>query len=255
MASEPAGEPLSAVEKVVRVLDALPTERRVSSIRQVAGLSLSTTHRILAELIAVGWVRQDPDRGYVPDSGLLSLAGRLLTDVGHPERVRRALQQLADASGLTVHLGVRQGDQAVYTEKLDGPGAYRLRSYIGQAVHLHSTALGKAVLAGLDETEVDAIAGRTGLPALTSATITTPSRLREALDQVRNQGWAYDAGENEEHTRCLGVAVRDNRGVPVAGVSVAGLAHDLGPERAVDLVELVDGAAREVSRAFGAVVG
>ncbi|MFC0526651.1 IclR family transcriptional regulator [Phytohabitans kaempferiae] len=245
-------EPPSAVEKVLLVLDAVTTERRLSDICRATGLPLSTAHRILNELVAAGWVRQDHDRGYAPHTRLLGLAGRLINKGGHAELVRHAIQRLNEITGYTIHLGVRQGDQVLYTEKLDGQRAYQMRSYIGQAVHLHSTGMGKAILACLPEPEVTAIAARTGLPAMTPATITDPAGLMAHLAQIRARGWAWDDGENEQHTRCIAAAVLDDGGVPVAGISISGLEYDLSLDRAAEFAAPLLDAAEEIGRAFGA---
>ncbi|MFN3602964.1 MAG: IclR family transcriptional regulator, partial [Dietzia sp.] len=139
----------NAIGKVAAVVEALTDESSTSGIARRTGLPSSTVHRILQDLVAVGWAREDGNRGYLLGARLLALAGRA-TD--HTSLVRAAhptLQELSDRTGHAVHFAVRTGDEAVYVDKIEGSRAYQMRSRVGLAIPLHCTAIGKAVLAAL----------------------------------------------------------------------------------------------------------
>lgn len=250
---EPAGgRGLSAIGKTVAVLEALIECRRLSAIARETGLPISTTHRVLQELVSLGWVGEDEDRDYLPGPRLLALAGRASDDSDIARTGRPALRRLCERTGYTVHFAVRHGDEAVYVDKLDGRRAYRMRSRVGLSLPLHSTAIGKAVLAYLPDEDVRAIAGRTGLPRRTPNTITEVSALLRHLDQVRRERFACDDEENELHTRCVGAVVVDHRDVPVGAVSLSSLAFDLDRRQVRRFAPLVIRTAEEVSAALGA---
>lgn len=242
----------SAIAKVVAVAEALTEHRRLSRIAQVTGLPISTVHRILQELVSQGWVREGEERDYVLGPGLLRLAGRAADDSDLARAARPALRSLGEGSGYTVHFGVRQGDEAVYVDKLEGRGAYGMRSRVGATLCLHSTAIGKAILAALPDEEVRVIAQRTGLPRRMPRTLTTTDALLANLATVRARSWALDDEENATRVRCIGAVVVDHRGEPIGAVSVSGLSVDLGRVQVARLAPMVVRTAREVSAALGA---
>lgn len=243
---------LSAIGKVVAVAEALTEHRRLSLIAQVTGLPVSTVHRILQELVAQGWVREGEEHGYTLGPGLLRLAGRAADDSDLARVARPALRSLCEQSGYTVHFGVRQGDEAVYLDKLEGRGAYGMRSRIGGTLPLHCTAIGKAILAALPDEDVREIARRTGLPRRMPRTLTSAEALLAHLATIRARGWAFDDEENATRVRCVGAVVVDHRGEPIGAVSVSGLSVDLARVHVARLAPMVMQTARAVSSALGA---
>lgn len=245
---------MSAIEKVVAVTESLAQRHRLSEIARQRGLPTSTVHRILQELVALGWVREDEDGEYRLGARLLSLVQR---STDHSEVVRVAqpmLRALCERTSHTVHLALRHGDEAVYVDKLDGRRSYHMRSRVGLSLSLHSTAIGKALLAGLPDEEVGMIAARTGLPRKTERTITEVSALLAHLATVRRRGFSIDAEENEPHTRCIGAAVVDHSGVPIGGLSLSSLVFDLDAGQVCRFAPLVVSAARDVSAALGSTL-
>ena len=241
-----------AIAKVVLVVEALALEHRLTGIARRTGLPASTVHRVLRELTSLGWVRESDEHDYDLGARLLSLVSRVTDESDVVRAARPILQDLCERTGRTIHLGLREGDRAVYVEKLDGRQTYQMRSRIGLPIPLHSTAIGKALLAQLSDGEIRAIAERTGLPAYTARTITDVARLLTKLRQVRALGFAVDDEENEVHTRCIGAVVFDHRGVPVGGLSLSSLAFDLDADHVRQYAPLVVKAARDVSAALGA---
>jgi IclR family acetate operon transcriptional repressor len=242
---------LTAIAKTVAVLEALEGGRRLSDVATATGLHTSTVHRILQELVTLGWVREDEDRRYSLGGGLLALAGRAGEDSDLARAGRPALRALCDRTAHTVHFGVRHGDEAVYVDKLDGRRSYHMRSRVGAAFALHSTAIGKAVLAALPEEDVRALIARTGLPQRTVHTVGTIEALLADLAATRDRGWALDDEENELHTRCVAAVVNDHRGVPIGAVSLSALVFDMPRERTLRLAPMVVDTARAVSEALG----
>jgi IclR family transcriptional regulator, acetate operon repressor len=240
-----------AVAKVVRVVEALTEHSGISEISRRTRLPTSTVHRIIQELVALGWVRGDGDHGYLPGVGLLTVAARAQSEAGVTTIVTPVLQGLGDATTHTIHFALRHGDQAVYLAKIEGRRAYEMRSRVGLAIPLHCTGIGKAVLSALPEAEVRAILQRAGMPARTPRTITDPDTLLRHLRLVARRGYALDDEENEEHTGCIAAVVRDNRGVPIGGISMSAMAFEIDQKRIQQHAPLVMAAAREISHALG----
>jgi IclR family transcriptional regulator, acetate operon repressor len=255
MSDEPATgrqAPPSAITKVVAVVEALAHEHGISQVARRTGMATSTVHRILQELVDLGWVRVDDEHEYLLGARLLSLAGQAvdgptLARIAHP-----ILRQLSeDSGGHATHFAVRSGHEAVYVDKVEGRRAYQMRSRVGLGIPLHTTAIGKALLATLPEGEVRAILARTGMPTMTPRTITDIDGMLGHLEAVRRQGYAMDSEENEAHIRCVGAAVTDHRGTPIGGISVSGLAFEMDQMRIERLAELVKRAAGDLTRELG----
>jgi IclR family acetate operon transcriptional repressor len=246
-----SGRTPNAIGKVAAVVSALTEERTTSGIARRTGLPSSTVHRILQDLVAVGWAREDGSRGYLLGARLLAIAGRAtdqasLVRVAHP-----TLQELSDRTGHAVHFAVRTGDEAVYVDKIEGSRAYQMRSRVGLAIPLHCTAIGKALLAALPEAEVRAVLTRAGMPPRTTHTITSADAMVGHLEMVRERGYSLDDEENELSTRCIGAAVRDNSGAAIGGVSLSMLAFELEPDRVRPLASLVVQTAARITSDLG----
>ena len=124
-------------------------------------------------------------------------------------------------------------------------------SALGRRGFMHSTSVGKAILAFLPDSQVAGIIDAHGLRALTPNTITDRGELQKELNRVRKLGYAIDDIENEESIRCVGAPIFDHTGNPVAAMSLSGPAFRLTRQRIQELVEPLTSAADEISRRLG----
>jgi IclR family acetate operon transcriptional repressor len=240
-----------AADKSFDVLEALVEHRRLADIARATALPKATVHRILQVMVERGLAQPTGDGGYVCGPRMVALAGRVLGAVDLVGRVQPALEALRARTGHTVHLALRAGDEAVYVAKLDAGKPYQLASRVGMSLHLHSTSIGKAILAALSDAEVTAVAGRTGLPPRTPHTITALPDLLAEVERTRRRGWAEDHEENEPGVAACGAAVRDHTGAVIGGISAVALTHDLDGGYAGLGPQVVEAAAA-VSVALGA---
>ena len=189
-------------------------------------------HRILRELVDLGWARDDGERGYLLGARLLSLAGQAsnrntLSRIAHP-----ILRDLGARTGHTVHFALLSGDEAVYIDKIEGRGSYHMRSRIGLAIPLHCTAIGKAILAAMSDEELRATLDRTGTERRTEHTITDRAAAgRSTSPTCARAATPSTTRRTSSHTRCIGTVVIDHRGLPLGGISLSALAFDLDRER------------------------
>jgi DNA-binding IclR family transcriptional regulator len=139
----------------------------------------------------------------------------------------------------------------VYVIRTDSSKPYRMRSRVGLAIPLHSTGMGKAVMAFWPDDRVDAYAARTGLPARTDLTITDLGQLRDALADVRATGYALDLGENEPGTVCVSAPIYDHTGEVSHGLSVSSIALEHPGRSIEELAPQAIAAANEISRSLG----
>jgi DNA-binding IclR family transcriptional regulator len=245
---------VKAVERTLSVLEALGRPRPLAEIAELSGLPKPTVHRILQVLVARGFARDGDDGVYAAGPRVLALAGETLADLDVAGTARPLLTTLQRTVGGTVHLALRNGDEAVYVEKIDGGEPYRMASRIGLPLRLHSTGIGKAILAYLPEPELDDVLTRIPLEARTASTLVTAPKLRAELARVRERGYAIDDEENEAGVRCVAAPLFDHRGRVAGGLSVSSLVYVLSPDDATRIAPEVVRTAGQLSELLGARV-
>jgi IclR family acetate operon transcriptional repressor len=120
---------------------------------------------------------------------------------------RPHLARLVDDLGETANLASLDGDQLVYISQVPSRHSMRMFTEVGRRVLPHCTGVGKALLSTLPDEQVRAILARTGMPAQTDRTVTSPDRLVAELAVIRRRGYAIDDGEQEAGVRCVAAAV------------------------------------------------
>jgi len=239
---------VQSVERALDVLEALAEHGGEASLSDIAartGLPYGTIHRLLRTLLTRGYVRQESDRRYALGGGLVRLGGVAESMVG--VWAQPYLTQMVQLSGETANLAVLEGDFVVYVAQVPSPRRLRMFAEVGRRVLPHSTAVGKALLAGRADGEALTLLERTGMPRRTPNTITEGRAMLAELDRVRDRGYAMDLGEEELGVHCLAVPVRDGERV-VAALSVSGPADRID---AWDRDKLAGGM-RKIADAFGA---
>ena len=183
----------------------------------------TTVHRILYSLEKLGYVEKADVRAHYR-------LGPKFFELTEPAVYFRRLQSLAKAVMVdllvryseTVNLGVLDTGQVAYIEVLESPSALRIAANPGDRNPVHSTALGKVILAFLPQEEVEPILNRHPLIRMTPKTITQKAHFLEHLASVREQGVAFDLAENVEGVVCVAAPIFDHHGRVVAGVSLSG---------------------------------
>nr|WP_017625189.1 IclR family transcriptional regulator [Nocardiopsis chromatogenes] len=219
-------------------------EISLSQLADSSGLPLPTIHRIIRTLVDNGYVRQLPSRRYALGPRLIGLgesASRMLGTWARPH-----LAQLVEELGETANLAMLDGDKVVYVAQVPSPHAMRMFTEVGRRVLPHSAGVGKALLAQLPPDEALATVRRTGMPAATDRTITTPEDFADEMGRIRDRGYAIDDGEQEIGVRCLAVPVQG--GPAMMAVSIS------GPEARVSW-DFVEKAAPIVQRTAHSLAG
>lgn len=241
----------SASEKTLRVLEAALTQGRFTEVTHATGLAKATVHRIVGTLVEHEFVFVDGDGTYLPGARMLTLAGEAFKRVDISRLAAPMIDELVAVTGCTAHVAARSGDEAIYVTRRDSAKPYRMPSFVGKSIALHCTAIGKALLAAMDDDEVKNFLGRAGLPARTPNTITDPDRLVRDISEVRRRGYAVDDEENEPGIRCVGTVIRNHTGRVTHGLSVSTLALEHTRRQLEKFAPQTIEAAERISRALG----
>lgn len=207
---------------LVNLLARAPGPASLSRLAADAELHTASAHRILGALIAHGLIEKTGAGEYDLGVRWLEVGNRLRARLNIRQVAMPHMQKLAEATGETVNLIVRRGDEAVYVERVTGGQTMiQVVQVVGAHAPLHVTAVGKIFLAEDSTSGVMGYARRTGLPAYTPNTLITPESLAAELDAIRRDGLAHDREEAELGVACIGAPIRDAEGKLVAGLSIS----------------------------------
>jgi DNA-binding IclR family transcriptional regulator len=154
------------------------------------------------------------------------------------------MRQLSAELDSTVLLTRIIGNSVICVEREETLRRVRISYERGQSLPVNAGAQSKALLAWLDPVELSRLLSAAELPRFTSATVTDPVALQGELAQIRERGYAITYGEVDDHVIGIAAPVMEPKGRVVAGLGVAGLDHDLPPDRIPIAVEAVINAAR-----------
>ena len=243
-----------AVQRALDILEYLVASAAAKNITEIGrhlGIPKSSVFGILQTLRVNGWVEKLEDDRYAPTLKLFGLGSSIIASLDLRQQVAPLLRELALQTNITGHLAVLASDEAVYIDKAEVPGAIRLTTYVGSRCPLHSTGMGKALLAWLPESEVDRIIKSRGLTAYTRNTISSPMALKAELAQVRRAGYAVSMEENEPGVCGIAAPIFDHQGHVVAAVNLGGTVLQIKKGNVTLLGSTVARAAAQMSRRLG----
>jgi DNA-binding IclR family transcriptional regulator len=245
------GCPVPAIERALMLLEFLAQSKSgfsTSEISRRLGLPKSSTYLIVETLEKRGFLQKNRQNGrYYLGLKLIALSRHAIENLDLREEAKPFLRSLMQETQLVVHMAVLDGAEAMLIDKIDAPGTGRQTSFVGRRLDVHSTGVGKALVAYISEEELALIAKVKGFPRRNDNTITTLGALKRELAQVRTLGYSMDDEEDEIGSRCIGAPVFDGNWVVVAAISVAGPAGQIPNERIPELANSVKRTAAQIS--------
>jgi DNA-binding IclR family transcriptional regulator len=178
---------------------------------------------------------------------VVSLAKHLLAEDEDRLLVSQTLKRISAASGETSHYSELDGESAILTQRSKGIQLVAVDFQIGERSALHTTSVGKAILAFQPAEFVDAYLRRP-LQRSTEHTISDPAELRAELARVRERGIAYDHYELALGMKCVAVPVRQTDGSVRSGVSISGPDSRFTEVRLAELGQLIAAEAHTLQR-------
>jgi len=238
---------------VLKVIEQMPGGLTNAEISRRLDIPKTTCSYIARKLEQEGYLTKEAASGrYKIGLAVVALAHGALREVGIRTVAEPALFKLTTRTGLSGGIGVLERGHVLLVDRVESPRfvdrRVRAQRDIGRKLPVHSTALGKVLLAYLPRPQVlELIAGKE-LARSTAKTVTSKTRLLAELDQVRKQGYAIADGEAYSDLRSLSVPILASDGSVQAALSVNGSPKDRAWLDLPELIKIVQEAARDISR-------
>lgn len=255
----PARYTVNSVDRSLRILEALAEfgkETRVTSLCDKLGLHSSTMVRLLSALMKRGFVEKSPETGlYRLGLKCFQIGLSALDQIDLRRVARPLLEELSRKTEETANLTVLQGKEVACIERIDSPGFINIQIPLGLRLPLYSSAGGKALLAHLEDQQIDLILKEKGLKGFTENTITDFPTLKKELAKIRERGYALDNEELYYGIRCVAAPVYNHHRRVVGAVSISGTTARITKERIPELAQMVQETSRKISFRLGCPSG
>jgi DNA-binding IclR family transcriptional regulator len=249
VATNGRGETGPVIRRAVQVLSAFTPERPALTLSQLArrtGLPLTTTHRLIGDLVEGGLLERDAEGAFHIGLRLWEIASLAPRGLGLRELALPFMEDLFAVTQENVQLAVREKLELVFVERIAGRSAVPVFTRVGGRFPLHPTGVGRVLLAHAPpEVQAAVLAGP--LTRYTPRTITSPDELRRVLADVRAHGFAVNDRQVSMDTLSVAAPVRGAGGSVVAAVSIVVQAGSALPST---LTPAVQATARGISRAL-----
>lgn len=234
----------SVIDKALRLVDLVASGKEsLSELVDQSELSRSTTHRLLASLVAHGYLSHRARR-YELGYRLLELGEKKKKALGFLDGIRPLLHQYSAATCDTIHVAVLADRDIVLIDRIIGQRELQIQSFIGQRTPAYSTAVGKALISRLPPRQWSAY-----LQQIPSDYPKSAAEIRSDLDAARKQGFAYDIDECSVGTCGVAATFQVSENF-MAAVSINGATVYFQNDRIFDLSDTVKGLARQVEYAI-----
>lgn len=212
-----------AIEKAVLVMEFLGRQGTASftQIQNELQLAKSSTFNLLETMVSTQLIIKN-ERGHFSLGIKLFELGHLLFHKKHIfQNTRLHMRELANKLGMTVHLGIVDGYDAVYLDKVENSLPATLTSWVGKRVPVHASALGKSLIAWHPIEQLDIYLDDYPFVLLTENTIMNKEKLMDHLEQIKKQGWAMDDEEAKMGIVCFSSPIFDVNQKVIYAISIS----------------------------------
>ncbi len=239
-----------AVDRALAILACFRNDARplgISDIARTVGLNVSTAHRLMRALVTAGYMQQDPvTERYHLGIEVAVLGQRALEQAGY-HLARPILVRLAHDTGESASLGVRRNSEVVVIERAASSQPLRFDHPSGAEIDLHTSGMGKVLLAFSGYSPPTTVGQLRSLPRYTEHTICDRDELVRVLLDARANGYATNLEERHLGACGVGAPVLGPSGVATAAVGVQGPAVRMTAARLTEIAPLVRAAADEIA--------
>ncbi|VCU68153.1 Pca regulon regulatory protein [Pigmentiphaga humi] len=209
---------------VIRAFNADRPAMTLTEVAEAAGLTRAGARRILLTLVQLGYVAAE-GRLFRLTPRILELGFAYLTSMPFWDLAEPIMEDLANEAHQSCSATVLDGTDIVYVLRIPTGRIMSINLGIGSRLPAYCSAMGRVLLAGLADAEIDAVLARSELRAHTPLTVTDPVQLKRIVLQVREQGWSLVDRELETGLVAIAAPIRDRSGRTVAALNLSGQAH------------------------------
>jgi IclR family pca regulon transcriptional regulator len=224
---------IQSLERGLAVIDSFSREHPSQTLSEVAsrtGLTRATSRRVLLTLVELGYVAQS-GRAFSLTPKVLDLGYSFLSSLRVIELAQPSMERLVDEVHESSSMSVLDGSEIVYVARVPTSRIMTIALALGSRLPAYPTSMGRVLLAGMSDEELDSYIEQTTLEKLTPHTVTDPRRFRSIVGKVRSDGFALVDQELEEGVRSIAAPIRNRRGEVIAAMNVSCHASRVGVER------------------------
>ena len=218
-----SGDFVQSLERGLAVINSFSREHPNQTLSEVAtrtGLTRATSRRVLLTLVELGYVAQT-GRSFSLTPRVLDLGYSYLSSMRVIELAQPSMERLVDVVHESSSMSVLDGFDIVYVARVPTTRIMTIALALGSRLPAYPTSMGRVLLAGCSDDELDAYIERTIFEKLTPHTITDPRRFRSIVLEVRSEGFALVDQELEEGVRSIAAPIRNRRGEVIAAMNVS----------------------------------
>jgi IclR family pca regulon transcriptional regulator len=214
---------IQSLERGLAVMNSFSRERTnqtLSEVAQVAGLTRATARRVLLTLTELGYVHQS-SRSFSLTPKMLDLGYSYLSSLEVVEVAQRPMERLVEEVRESSSMSVLDGSEIVYVARVPTKRIMTIALALGSRLPAYPTSMGRVLLSGLSDSQIDDYIELTRLERLTPRTVTDPDELRSAIDEVRAKGFALVDQELEEGVRSIAAPIFNSRREIIAAINIS----------------------------------
>ena len=250
------GQGYKTLKDLARIISLFNTyqveERGVTEISKAVGMLPSKISRMLRTLEAEGFFEKNLETGKYR-LGLAFFELGMVCALNFPLRkiIRPHIEQMARELNFTASCAILKNSKVVVIDRVQNLNIDLLTYRIGLNLPIHSTSIGKVLLAYLPEKEQDRILKSINLVKFTDATIVDRKAIKENLKLIRQRGYAADEGETHEDLNCMAAPIRNGTGDVIAAINIMDERTRTSAEKLFQFAEYLKEKAFFISRQLG----
>ncbi len=247
---------IKSLEKALNIISLLSQHGlplKLEELVKISGLRKTSCFRILQTLTRSGFALKDKETcGYFIGPKMISIGLTALESRGIREVALPFMKEIRQKTGATVNLAILNGADVIFVERLQSAHIVEGNLSVGSRLSAHLSSMGKAILAHLPETELNAVIKQIHFERKTDKTIISGKALKEELKKIRAAGFAVNNEELATGLYAIAVPLLNHTGAAVAGLNISFLLARHPREEAMqNFSPMMMKAGREISVMMG----
>lgn len=248
----------NSINKACSLLNYFTLDKDViglSELSRISGMPKATVYRLMTTMEENGFIRKvniiGRENQYRLGLKLLELGKLVSEQLEIREVAMPYMKDLRDKVNECVQLIVRDKNEAIYIEKLEGDRHVRLYTRVGRRAPLYGGACPRAILSFMEDEEIECVLKVEQLEAITSNTITNKENLMKSIEEARKIGYTVSYGELELESVAVGAPIFDSQGKVIASISIAGPEYRFKEKEMIVLIDELLKVTHKISQKFG----